>query len=355
MKRDDFSQNVKNLLAKRVGYLCSLCECPTAGANEDSGATNIGIAGHICAASPGGPRYAPNMTSEQRKSFENGIWMCHNCSDKIDKNFDYYTIEKLRGIKDTAEQRANKSLGMPNLNKNNSLYFTLFYESNGTCLRCGKTLVLHSEGAVASNRGEIVYLTKSAKEAEDDDNAIVLCKDCIPFVPNMTDSEKDTLQDNKRRLAADSIVLDAVTGINIAKEIEVVLREIDNVKNERELANVDIKELIEIDRKISELYLRDKINTNMVRMFKTVNEICANLEQEIGFDTERFGKEMKFALETVEYKIKGRQDIDCPQEYITTVLVETLYLRIGQRYQAACEIIVAYLIKRCDLFNENAK
>jgi hypothetical protein len=53
--RDDFSLTTKELLAKRVGYLCSnpKCQQPTSGPQEDpSKAVNIGVACHITAASP---------------------------------------------------------------------------------------------------------------------------------------------------------------------------------------------------------------------------------------------------------------------------------------------------------------
>ena len=39
---------------------------------------------HICAAAQGGPRYDASMTPEERKSFENGIWLCQSCSKLID-------------------------------------------------------------------------------------------------------------------------------------------------------------------------------------------------------------------------------------------------------------------------------
>lgn len=44
-----------------------------------------------------------------------------------------------------------------------------------------------------------------------------------------------------------------------------------------------------------------------------------------------------------------------PQEYIADLLVEKLFSQVGQRHRDACEIIVGYLVKRCDLFNENTK
>jgi hypothetical protein len=32
-----------------------------------------------------------------------------------------------------------------------------------------------------------------------------------------------------------------------------------------------------------------------------------------------------------------------------------MFLQVGQKHKDACEIIIGYLVKRCDLFNENAK
>ena len=81
--RDDFSQKTKEDLAKRVGYRCSNPQCRqlTIGANESGdGIISVGEAAHICAASPGGKRYDVNMTSEERASIDNGIWLCRNCA-----------------------------------------------------------------------------------------------------------------------------------------------------------------------------------------------------------------------------------------------------------------------------------
>ncbi|WP_373496149.1 hypothetical protein [Aquiflexum sp.] len=46
----------------------------------------VGIAAHITAASPNGPRFDPNLTEAERTSIENGIWLCPNCSILIDKD-----------------------------------------------------------------------------------------------------------------------------------------------------------------------------------------------------------------------------------------------------------------------------
>lgn len=237
-----------------------------------------------------------------------------------------------------------------------SLLVTLLAEANGKCLKCGKELGIPLRRAVPTDNCEIVYLPLSASEPEGYDNAVALCKGaCAPLVTVVTNEEKASLLNDKHRLVENLILLDDVSGVRIAKEIEAVLREIDKVKNVEGLAEIDITELVDIDKKIYEFSLREVINARMKRLFKTVQEICGRLEQEISFDTDKFGSAMKFALESLEAEVKKNPNISDPQEYVTDILVEKLYSQIGQKYKAACEIIVAYLVKRCDLFNETTK
>lgn len=107
--RDDFSGSTKELLANRVGRRCSNPNCrkPTCGANDDpTKITNIGVAAHIRAAAKGGPRFDPNMSVEERKSPDNGIWLCQNCAKLIDSDTKRFTIELLGTWKQIAEKYA---------------------------------------------------------------------------------------------------------------------------------------------------------------------------------------------------------------------------------------------------------
>ncbi|MGO9119567.1 MAG: hypothetical protein ACLQPD_18405 [Desulfomonilaceae bacterium] len=107
--RDDFSNKVKQQLAKRVGFLCSNpnCEHSTIGPSlSTTEAINMGVAAHITAASPGGARYDPSLTPAQRKSYENGIYLCQYCADLVDKDEVTYPVELLRSWKTVAEHRA---------------------------------------------------------------------------------------------------------------------------------------------------------------------------------------------------------------------------------------------------------
>lgn len=111
---DAFPQNVKDRLARRAGYVCSMPECraPTSGPSEtaSSGQTNVAVAAHITAGSPGGPRYDGTLTPEERRSERNGIWLCQTDAKLIDSDESRFTVDLLREWRRHAEARA-KQLG----------------------------------------------------------------------------------------------------------------------------------------------------------------------------------------------------------------------------------------------------
>ena len=112
--RDDFQLAVKRTIALRVGYQCSnpTCGAKTAGPQMDPGkAINIGVASHITAASPGGPRYEPTLSDADRAAPENGIWLCQNCAKLVDNDVIRFPEALLRHWKQSAERRAFEQLG----------------------------------------------------------------------------------------------------------------------------------------------------------------------------------------------------------------------------------------------------
>jgi hypothetical protein len=111
--RDDFSKATVDLLAKRAGYLCSNPDCGilTVGAapSEDKSMI-VGVAAHITAAAPGGPRYDPALTSEERRRHSNGIWLCEIHGKAVDTDADHFTVEMLRKWKQTAEASSLRTI-----------------------------------------------------------------------------------------------------------------------------------------------------------------------------------------------------------------------------------------------------
>ncbi|NTU44686.1 MAG: hypothetical protein HGA99_04060 [Chlorobiaceae bacterium] len=113
MGRDDFSAANKDVLAKRVGYLCSnpACKQSTCGPQtQPTGTVNIGVAAHVAAASPGGPRYDESMSETERVSIDNGVWLCQTCAKLIDSDVDRFSVSRLQQWKLDAEAAASRAL-----------------------------------------------------------------------------------------------------------------------------------------------------------------------------------------------------------------------------------------------------
>lgn len=118
MSQDPFTATTAELLAKRAAFHCSRpgCGAPTIGPSETEPdkSRSVGVAAHITASSPKGPRYDAALTSEQRRHADNGIWLCQTCSRLIDTNEGKDFPEKmLREWKAEHEAANMSSIGKP--------------------------------------------------------------------------------------------------------------------------------------------------------------------------------------------------------------------------------------------------
>ena len=103
--RNDFSRPVADALAKRAAFICSNPDCRVLtiapSGESESMFLYMGKAAHINAAAPRGPRYDAAMTPEERKAPSNGIFLCSNCADMIDKNGGLdFPVQRLRRWKE---------------------------------------------------------------------------------------------------------------------------------------------------------------------------------------------------------------------------------------------------------------
>lgn len=113
MARDDFSAPIKDALAKRVALRCSnpACNVSTSGPHtEATRFVNLGVASHITAAAPGGPRFDATLSVEERAGIDNGIWLCQRCAKLVDSDLSRYSVSLLRHWKVNAEATALRAL-----------------------------------------------------------------------------------------------------------------------------------------------------------------------------------------------------------------------------------------------------
>ena len=113
--RDEFPIPVKRILALRVNYRCSNPQCGAATTGPQTNpakATNVRVAARITAALPGGPRYDPSLSKQQRGYAENGIWLCQVSGKLVDDDTSGYSVQVLRGWKRIAEDYARTMIGV---------------------------------------------------------------------------------------------------------------------------------------------------------------------------------------------------------------------------------------------------
>ena len=119
VRRLEFSQKTKRILASRVGYRCSNPSCSvksTIGPGDDGKSiVLLGEAAHIIGAIQDGddklsPRADSTKSVRDIISLDNGIWLCRTCHKLVDSKTSTYTISKLKGWKKQAEAKQAKLL-----------------------------------------------------------------------------------------------------------------------------------------------------------------------------------------------------------------------------------------------------
>jgi hypothetical protein len=111
--RDEFSRPTKRAIERQARSHCANPACrrlTNAATSDGAGEINIGVASHICAAAPGGPRYDESMTPEQRVSVENGIWLCQDHAHAVDAPDSKFTVQELREWKRLTDEDSWRSI-----------------------------------------------------------------------------------------------------------------------------------------------------------------------------------------------------------------------------------------------------
>ncbi|UZA81267.1 HNH endonuclease [Pseudomonas syringae] len=120
-ERHDFLQKTVQRLRDRAGNVCSFPECHVnthGSAFTGDKAVGVGVACHIKAAAPGGPRYDAKQTKDERRHLSNGIWMCQTHSKLVDADDSAYSIETLLEWKQKAEARSNSLINQKSFTEN---------------------------------------------------------------------------------------------------------------------------------------------------------------------------------------------------------------------------------------------
>lgn len=108
-----YSDRTLKLLWGRSAGRCAMPECRVelfAEATDYDPVVVIGEIAHVAGAADDGPRGTPALTTAQRNDYDNLILLCQNCHARIDGQTGFYSIAKLKDIKQAHEAWVRASL-----------------------------------------------------------------------------------------------------------------------------------------------------------------------------------------------------------------------------------------------------
>ena len=132
-QNDIFNDGVIEASKLRASFICSNPDCRSLtlypSERDSKRVEYIGEVSHITAKAPGGPRFDPSSSSQERCSINNAIFLCRNCASRIDKNQGLdYPVEMLHRWRSEHERwirdHLNKSTESPINRITNSIILT---------------------------------------------------------------------------------------------------------------------------------------------------------------------------------------------------------------------------------------
>lgn len=209
----------------------------------------------------------------------------------------------------------------------------LLTDTGGNCQRCARPLGIKKEG------NDVNYATIVTLLNED----IVLCVDCAREIDKCSEDDKKALIAQKNELTVMSEVRDVVARQVLERQIEDLLREIDGVDATED---TQLKQTpIEVDKKIQEKRLRDRVRADVTQLYDAVNSSLDRLSGESKLNVDKFAKSIKRMYEDASEKSVSQSDI-------YNSLVDVLFERTGRRYREAAAVVISYFVQRCEVFDE---
>ena len=215
-------------------------------------------------------------------------------------------------------------------------HIALLTEVGGKCTSCGRILATTADTAY-TDYSQIIII-----EGEE----VILCVDCARKAKSYSESERADLLAQKEELTIKTAIVDAVARHEIERQIELALREIDQLD---ETPYTILKtEPVPVRRKIREKRLRRDVLNDVLPLFDGVNTVLDRLAGENVFSIAKLEKNIR--------RMSEDADTDqLSQAEIFNILVDTLYNKTGRKYRAACRIVISYFVQSCEVFNEIAE
>ena len=237
----------------------------------------------------------------------------------------------------------------------------LFSDCNGVCPICGKTLLYDKNGKGRGFQAAHIYPHSPTaqqrialsnvpmpKDVECIDNMILLCERCHNTQDFRT-SEQDYLKlyNIKQAQLKHRIAQQVIAEINVEPQIDSILDALKNVTPEEliELKMTPVK----VKEKVSDFPLRSKIVGYVTQYFNYVKSKLQDIDRTCSNRAEAIAKEIGLC-----FTKEKCANLFADQNIVFDAIVDWLASKThGDRN--ACEIVIAYFVQDCEVFDAPAK
>ena len=223
--------------------------------------------------------------------------------------------------------------------------------TNGRCLSCGKSLIQQdNEGEFFQSQQVVELITTSAGKVEE----VALCPSCATKYPQLNQKQKNALlsafhQAKKNAQLAFYITDNEKTNNLIATTIRALY-------DSNRLSDTPQKyDPSEVEEKIKNTIIQDKISSYVANHYYYVNDILNNMATANMITATKMGKVMRRLYEDVEDGLNCK-GTDIPmQEAVFEGMVTEVHARSHQLSRTVCEWLIAYFIQGCAIFDAISK
>jgi len=243
--------------------------------------------------------------------------------------------------------------------------FYLLMEAGSQCPSCGKKLISENNSNSLSKytivpilppepsdamKEELGDLLDSKADRDTHNNKIPLCFDCAnKYLTHTTKAECVRLLDVKGKLQRNYDALETLEKMYIEEQIELVLRNISTATKEQLSDPLSYKAL-RISEKIpgNNVPLIMKTEGFVVPYYKYIKSVFSQLEREGVLSFDEVASDVKRSY--IKLRTSGLS-----QDEIYAQLVNWVKTKTNAENALACEIIVAFFVQNCEVFDEIAK
>lgn len=249
---------------------------------------------------------------------------------------------------------------------NRSIEADLFLETGGRCPLCGKAIGSQPAGKKGGYRiVSIVPLEakkdyRVAKKYEEavprlpalgsPESRIALCFDCASNYENNPSVEKfERAMSKKKAMHAQEELTAKVASLDLDEELPLLLSKLGESGSSEELAQLSM-EAVRVDDKIDGEHplLRSKVTTMAIMYYKFIEEQGRLLEAQGILDFKELAAQVRLCYLTLR-----RSSID--QEEIFERICDWMTEKTDSKTRGACEVLTAFFVQNCVVFNASSK